>query len=157
MQNRKNLLEVDAGQVSQVDMYLHEDACTYDRKRRLLLFQHSLAHLMLFFIPNQTRCCSVIVAARDDLLARRPQQNRVLVLRRVAALDVHQRRVGANDVLVAQVLERHQVLGLACEIRQSNQAAMKTRGLRSTMHMINISIGKQKCRLSLNPIWFSIY
>ncbi len=57
---------------------------------------------------------SIVVAARDHLFARRPQQNRVLVLRRVAALDVDQRRVGADNVLVAEVLERHQVLGLAC-------------------------------------------
>jgi len=37
----------------------------------------------------------------------------VLELRRVAALGVAQRRVGVDDAQVAQVLQRHQVLGLA--------------------------------------------
>lgn len=55
---------------------------------------------------------SVIGAAADDFLAGRPQQDGVLELGRVAALDVAQRRVRVDDALVAQVLERHQVFRL---------------------------------------------
>ena len=37
----------------------------------------------------------------------------MLVLSRVAALDVAERGVGLDDLLLAEVFERHQVLGLA--------------------------------------------
>lgn len=60
---------------------------------------------------------SVVRAATDHLLAGGPQHHGVLVLGRVAALDVAERRIGLHDLLVTQVLQRHQVLGLAQSVQ----------------------------------------
>ena len=46
----------------------------------------------------------VVFAPGDDLLARRPQQDGVLELRRVAPLDVAQRWVRLHYALLAEVL-----------------------------------------------------
>ena len=51
-----------------------------------------------------------VVAAGDDLLARGPEEDRVLVLGNVGALDVAEGRVGLDDADVAEVLERAEVL-----------------------------------------------
>lgn len=51
----------------------------------------------------------VIGASGDDLFAGRPEQDGVLKLRRVAALDVAEWRVRIDDALLAKVLERHLV------------------------------------------------
>ena len=51
-----------------------------------------------------------VVPAAHDLLARRPHQYGVLVLRHIRALDVTQRRVGLDDADVAEVFEGAQVL-----------------------------------------------
>ena len=56
---------------------------------------------------------SVVVPAAHHLLGGGPEEDGVLVLRRVAALGVAQRGVGVDDAQVAQVLQRHQVLALA--------------------------------------------
>ena len=53
--------------------------------------------------------CLIVVAARNDFLAGRPQHNAVLELRRVAALDVAQGGVSLNEAFVAQGLEAHEV------------------------------------------------
>lgn len=66
--------------------------------------------------PAVQRCWGgselVVVAPADDLLAGGAQQDGVLELRRVGALDVAQGRVGIHDAQVAQVLQRHQVFAL---------------------------------------------
>ena len=51
----------------------------------------------------------VVGAPRDDLLAGGPEQDGVLELSRVAALDVAKWRVGIHDSLLAEVLQRHLV------------------------------------------------
>lgn len=53
----------------------------------------------------------IIGATRNHLLARRPQHNGVLVLRRIRSLNVAQWRIRLDSALVAQVLKRHLVLG----------------------------------------------
>ena len=55
----------------------------------------------------------VVRASRDDLLASGPEEDGVLELGRVAPLDVTQRGIGFDDLLVAQVLEGHEVLLLS--------------------------------------------
>ena len=54
----------------------------------------------------------IVVPARQHLLARRPQHDRVLVLRDVASLYVHERRVRLYDPVVAQIFQRHEILCL---------------------------------------------
>ena len=49
----------------------------------------------------------VVGAPRDDLLAGGPEQDGVLELSRVAALDVAQWRVWLHDALFAKILQRH--------------------------------------------------
>jgi hypothetical protein len=49
----------------------------------------------------------VICSAGDDLFAGRPEQDGVLELGRVAALDVTQWRVRLNDSLLGEILQRH--------------------------------------------------
>ena len=56
---------------------------------------------------------SVVLPPAHHLLTGGSQHYGVLVLGRVAALDVAERRVRLHDVLLTEVLERHQVLGLA--------------------------------------------
>ena len=57
---------------------------------------------------------SVVAAAREHLdAARGPQHDRVLVLRRVRAGQVDERRVGADDAGVAERLQRARVALLA--------------------------------------------
>ena len=62
---------------------------------------------------------SVVVTSSDDLLAGRPKDQGVLVLRRVAAFDVTQGRVGVDDAVVAKVLKCHQVLRLPQPVHPS--------------------------------------
>lgn len=53
----------------------------------------------------------IIISSGDNLLARGSEHNGVFVLRRVTALDVAERWVGVDYLLVTQVLECHLVLG----------------------------------------------
>lgn len=55
---------------------------------------------------------SVVIPPADDLLAGGAEQDGVLELRRVGALDVAQGRVRIHDAEVAQVLQSHQVFAL---------------------------------------------
>lgn len=55
----------------------------------------------------------VVIATSQNLLARWPEEDCVLKLGRVRALDVTQGRVGINNAVVNQILKAHQVLGLA--------------------------------------------
>lgn len=55
----------------------------------------------------------VVISARYDLLASGSEQDGVLKLRCVAALDVAERRVGIDYAFVAQVLQRHGVASRA--------------------------------------------
>ena len=63
--------------------------------------------------PAMASARLVIVSPGQNLLAGRPQDERVLELSRVAALDVAERRVLIDDASVTQVPQGHQVLSLA--------------------------------------------
>lgn len=65
----------------------------------------------------KTASVSVIVTARNDFFAGGPQDERMLELSCVAALNVDQRRVRFHGTLVAEVLQRHLVLGAADAIQ----------------------------------------
>lgn len=54
----------------------------------------------------------IVVPAADHLLDGGPQEDRVFKLRRVAALDVDQGRVGLDDAGVHEVVQPEQVLFL---------------------------------------------
>ena len=58
------------------------------------------------FVPFQFSL-SIVVALGHDFLARRSHQDRVLVLRGEASLDVTQGRVRINPAGVAQLLKGH--------------------------------------------------
>jgi hypothetical protein len=64
---------------------------------------------------NSIQCARrlVVGAPADDLLASGAQHDGVLELSGVAALNVAQWGVRVNDLLVAQILQRHLVLALA--------------------------------------------
>ena len=55
---------------------------------------------------------SIILATADHFLARGPQENGVLPLCSITAPDVTQRGVRVNQIIVAKILQRHQVLCL---------------------------------------------
>ena len=62
----------------------------------------------------------VVVPPADHLLAGGAEQDGVLVLGSVAALDVAQRGVGLHYSNIAQVLQTHQVLGLSKSAQAGN-------------------------------------
>lgn len=62
-------------------------------------------------VASFTSVALIVVSARDDLLASGSEEDGVLELRGVAALDVAERRVGVHDSLVAEILQRHGVAG----------------------------------------------
>lgn len=54
----------------------------------------------------------IVCSLADYLLAGRPQENSVLILSCVGALDIAQWRVGVDDTSITQAPEGHQVSGL---------------------------------------------
>lgn len=75
--------------------------------------------------PERGRPSLVVVAARQHLLAHGPQVDGVLKLRHIAALGLAQRGVGVYDAGVTQVLERHQVLLLACGLGSTQRGGRR--------------------------------
>ena len=63
--------------------------------------------------PSVVKMSPPVVPAVATLLARRPHQDRVLVLRHIRALDVTQRRVGLDDADVAEVLQSAEIFSCA--------------------------------------------
>jgi len=60
---------------------------------------------------HKTTVDLVIVTAGNDFFTRRTQNERVLELSSVTALDVDQRRVRFHGAFLAEILQRHLVLG----------------------------------------------
>lgn len=68
--------------------------------------------VMLFLVWLDFCACLVVISAAHYFLAGRPEQDGVLVLGSVAALDVTERWVWVYDAKVTQILQCHQVLAL---------------------------------------------
>jgi hypothetical protein len=52
----------------------------------------------------------IIIPPRNNLLNIRPQQNRMLILRRITALNIHQRRVILHNPGLDQIIQPQQIL-----------------------------------------------
>lgn len=59
----------------------------------------------------------VIVTTRDDFLASGTKDKGVLELSSVTTLDVNERRVSLNCVLITEILQGHLILGAADAIQ----------------------------------------
>jgi len=68
----------------------------------------------------------IIISSGDDLLAGGSEHDSVFVLRRVATLDVAEGWVRVDYLLVAQVLERHLVLGGAGAVQPALAECQRT-------------------------------
>ncbi len=62
---------------------------------------------------SQERCGLIVVAATNHLFARRPEDQRMLVLRRVRAANIAQGRIRVHNIAVNQRFQTHQVALLA--------------------------------------------
>ncbi len=71
------------------------------KKKRTVIKSLRLLMKLGFFCEDL-----IVFATTDHLLASGSQEDRVLVLSRVAALDIAQRRVWVNYACIAQALQR---------------------------------------------------